>query len=256
MHIAFDIETIPDLKSGEKLYGLEGISPSDAAKAMLAERRRKIPDAVMVPLYLHQIVAISVVVRWGTDNFMIKSLGDLQSSERQLLVDFFRSIEKNPVLISWNGNGYDLPVLQYRALMHSIPSVKFWDTGEFDREAKWNNYQNRYHKCNVDLMDVMARYSGRNFAPLDDISRLLGLPGKIGVGGEGVFDAYLAGELEEIRNYCEIDALNTYLVYLRLQLIRGHYSLDQYHEENQKVYRWLGQSGKAHFQEYADAWGP
>ncbi len=256
MIVAFDIETIPDLTTGEKLYGLEGIEPKEAAKAMLAARRTRVPDAVMLPLHLHQVVAISVAVRWGENNFVVKSLGSADSSEKELVQTFFRSVDKNPTLVSWNGNGFDLPVLQYRAMYHSIQNVRYWDTGAFDREAKWNNYQSRYHDRHVDIMDVLARYSYRGVASLDDIAQLTGLPGKIGIGGASVFDAYLDGKHEEIRNYCEMDSLNTYLIFLRLQYIRGHFTDEKYQHELQKAYTWLSDSDKEHFAEYASRWKP
>ena len=254
MIIAFDIETIPDLKAGEILLGLQGIEPEEAAKAMLAARRVKAPDAVMLPLHQQQIVAISVAVRWGDDHFRVQSLGNLESDENELVKSFFRSIDKSPVLVTWNGNGFDLPVLQYRALIHSIQSVRYWDTGSFDNASKWNNYQSRYHEQHIDLMDVLARYGFRGKASLDDITKMIGLPGKIGIGGEHVFAAYLRGELAEIRNYCEIDALNTYLVYLRFQYIRGFYTKEKYIEEQERTKNWLAASKEEHFLEFSENW--
>jgi len=254
MIVAFDIETIPDLSTGEKLYGLEGIEAKEAAKAMLAARRTRVPDAVMVPLHLQRVAAISVTVRWNEENFMVKSLGSIDSDEKELVEIFFKSIDKNPTLVSWNGNGFDLPVLQYRALHHSIQNVRYWDTGTFDREMKWNNYQSRYHERHIDVMDTLARYSPRGMASLDDIAQLTGLPGKIGIGGASVFDAYLEGRSEEIRSYCEIDSLNTYLIFLRFQLIRGHFTDKEYQSEIQCVRNWLKNSDKPHFHEYLESW--
>lgn len=254
MIIAFDIETIPDTAGGQLLYDLEGLSTQEAAKAMLAARRAKWPDAAMLPLNQHKVVAISVAVRWDQGNFVVKSLGEVESTEIELISEFFRALEKHPTLVSWNGNGFDLPVLQYRALIHSIQSTPFWDTGEFDREFKFNNYQSRYHKRHVDVMDILARYQGRAVASLDDMAKLIGLPGKIGVGGAGVFEAYLDGEIQQIRDYCEIDALNTYLVYLRYELIRGGFSKSRYDAEISLVHKWLTESQIQRFMHFASDW--
>lgn len=254
MLIVFDIETIPDLDGGRKLYGLDGVDAKESAKAMLAARRTKVPDTDFLPLHQHRVIAISVAARWRKDQFEVRSLGDLDSDEKHIIQKFFAIVEKAPTLVSWNGTGFDLPVLQYRALVHSIPSVTYWDTGEFKNEFKWNNYQSRYHKRHIDLMDTLSRFQPRAFAPLDDICRLIGLPGKIGVGGDKVFDSYLDGKIQEIRDYCEIDALNTYLVYLRFELIRGNYTLQRYENEIQTVRDWLADSKTDHFQQYLSSW--
>ncbi|MGH8313311.1 MAG: hypothetical protein ACRER9_08515, partial [Gammaproteobacteria bacterium] len=39
--LAFDIETIPDVASGRQLYGLDGLSDEDAARAMFQQRRQE-----------------------------------------------------------------------------------------------------------------------------------------------------------------------------------------------------------------------
>ena len=236
------------------MYDLQGIGLEETAKAMLATRRIKVEDTNFLPLHQHQVIAISVVVRWDQNNFLIKSLGNLNSSESELIHAFFRAIEKIPVLVSWNGSGFDLPVLQYRALIHGIVSATYWDTGDFDRDFKWNNYQSRFHKRHVDVMEVLSRFQPRASAALDEIAKLIGLPGKIGVGGANVFSAYCEGKLQEIRDYCEIDALNTYLIYLRFEYIRGNYSIKQYEEELLRTRNWLAESDKSHFQEYKHEW--
>ena len=100
---------------------------------------------------------------------------------------FFDGIEKyTPQLVSWNGSGFDLPVLHYRALVHGIPGCCYWDTGENDREFKFNNYLARFHARHTDLMDVLAGYQNRAWAPLDEIAQLCGLPGKLGMDGSQV----------------------------------------------------------------------
>ncbi len=254
MNIAFDIETIPDTDGGQLLFDLQDLKTEEAAKAMMAARRAKIPDASMLPLHQHKVVAISVAARWDREGFIVKSLGDLDSTEKDLVSEFFRVVEKRPILISWNGSGFDLPVLQYRALIHSIVSTAYWDTGDFDREFRYNNYQSRFHKRHADIMEILARYQPRANASLDDIAKLIGLPGKSGVGGANVFDAYLAGQLQAIRDYCEIDALNTYLIFLRYELIRGAYSAAEYQREIELARNWLANSEINHFREYADEW--
>jgi len=104
-------------------------------------------------------------------------------------------------------------------------------------------------------MDMLAGYEFRAFAPLTEVAVMLGFPGKMGMAGDRVWDSYLAGDIESIRNYCESDVLNTYLVYLRFQLIRGHVSLDAYEVECERLRKMLSAQDKPHLQEFLAAWG-
>ena len=149
-----------------------------------------------------------------------------------LIQRFFDSIEKfTPQLVSWNGGGFDLPVLHYRSLIHGVQCARYWDMGEDDKDFKWNNYISRYHARHLDLMDLLALYTARANAPLDELARLIGFPGKLGMDGGKVWEAYQQGRLNEIRSYCETDVVNTYLVYARFQLMRGQLTPARYRQE-------------------------
>ncbi len=225
--LVFDIETVPDVVAGRKLHDLDGLSDEDTASALFAMRRAKVGHDFL-PHYLQKIVAISLVISNGKQ-FKVWSLGDEQSDEKELIQRFFSGLDKHtPTLVSWNGSGFDLPVLHYRALLHGIPAPTYWESGENQQNFKWNNYLNRFHYRHLDLMDVLAGYQNKAFAPLDDIAHMLGFPGKMGMSGSKVWDAYLAGGIQDIRNYCETDVLNTYCVYLRFELIRGVINHDEY----------------------------
>ncbi len=252
--LAFDIETVPDVEAGRRLYGLEGLTDADVARAMFARRREETGDSEFLRLPLHRIVAISTVLRRG-ETLHVWSLGEVESDEAELIRRFFDGIEKyTPTLVSWNGSGFDLPVLHYRALKHGVAAPRYWETGAEDQAFRWNNYLSRYHERHTDLMDVLAAYQGRAAAPLEEVAVLLGLPGKRGRSGAGVWEQFLAGRIEDIRHYCETDALNTYLVYLRFELIRGNLDAEQYRHETELVRRTLHESGKPHLREFLDAW--
>jgi predicted PolB exonuclease-like 3'-5' exonuclease len=225
----FDIETVPDVEAGRKLYDLHGLSDADTASALFALRHAKVGHDFL-PHYLQKIVAISLVMSHGTQ-FKVWSLGDEQSPEPELIQRFFTGIEKHmPTLVSWNGSGFDLPVLHYRALLHKIPAPLYWEIGENQQNFRYNNYLNRFHYRHLDLMDVLAGYQNKAFAPLDDIATMLGFPGKMGMSGSKVWDEYQAGNITGIRNYCETDVLNTYCVYLRFELMRGNISESEYEQ--------------------------
>jgi len=180
---------------------------------------------------------------------------DGRSDEARIVQQFFSSIDKRvPQLVSWNGGGFDLPVLHYRGLMHGVVASKYWDFGEDDREFKWNNYISRYHHRHLDLMDLLALYQPRVNAPLDAMARLCGLPGKLGMDGAGVWGAYQAGKIAEIRNYCETDVVNTYLIFLRFQLMRGALTEPQFRAESDVVRTTLRKASDPHWKEFLSKW--
>lgn len=253
--LVFDIETVPDTEGGSKLYGLEDLNPADIAAAMMARQQQKSGNDFL-PLHLHRIIAVSAVLR-SHNSVKVWSLGNTDSCEKDLIQRFFDGIEKfTPSLVSWNGVGFDLPVLHYRALLHGVCAQRYWDTGSGqDREFKWNNYLNRYHYRHLDLMDVLAAYQQRARAPLDHIATLLGFPGKMGMSGANVWEYYQReGGITDIRHYCETDVLNTYLVFLRFEVMRGNYDETRYQHECQLLADYLGKQNQPHFDEFLQRW--
>ncbi|MEE8281013.1 MAG: 3'-5' exonuclease, partial [Gammaproteobacteria bacterium] len=232
--LVFDIETVPDVALGRRLFGFEDVNDSDVAKAM-AFRQLQRQGSDFLPLYQHRIVAISVVLSSSND-LKIWSLGSSTSDEEELVQRFFDGLDKySPELVSWNGAGFDLPVLHYRSLLHGVPSPRYWEMGDEDRSFRYNNYLNKYHWRHIDLMDVLSGFQPRAKAGLNDIAVMLGFPGKLGMQGDQVWDYYQQGEIEKIRDYCETDALNTYLIFLRFQHIRGLLDQQQLQSEYARV---------------------
>ena len=252
--LVFDIETIPDTDGLKKLLELPAeTSAADVAKVAFHQRRQA-GQSEFLPHHVHRVVAISCVLREG-DNLRVWSLGNPDEPEGTLIQRFFDGIEKyTPNLISWNGGGFDLPELHYRGMIHHVVASRYWDMGDDDREFKWNNYISRYHMRHTDLMDLLAMYQGRGNAPLDQLAQLCGFPGKLGMDGSKVWDAYQEGEIEAIRNYCETDVVNTWLVYLRFQQMRGLLSAEAYQREIALVRSTLGSYTGSHWQEFLTNW--
>jgi predicted PolB exonuclease-like 3'-5' exonuclease len=145
-------------------------------------------------------------------------------------------------------------VLHYRALKHGVVARRYWENGSEDSSFKWNNYLSRFHERHTDLMDVLSAYQPRAKASLSDMAYLLGFPGKLGFSGDQVWGAYEAGNLEGIRRYCETDVLNTWLVYLRFQRMRGHLDEIECANEEARVRELLANSAESHFAEFLAAW--
>lgn len=258
--LAFDIETVPDIAGLRKLHGLgEDIADRDVAD-MAFQLRRQTTGSDFLPLHLHRVIVISCALR-ERDSFRVWSVGDAKDDEGGLIQRFFDGIEKyTPQIVSWNGGGFDLPVLHYRGLIHGVKAPRYWDMGEGDyrdsRDFKWNNYISRYHARHLDLMDLLALYQPRAFAPLDDLAQLMGLPGKLGLKGAEVWPAYQAGKLADIRNYCETDVANTYLLFLRFQLMRGALTAEQHAAECDLVRTTLAKAAEPRWKEFLQRWRP
>jgi predicted PolB exonuclease-like 3'-5' exonuclease len=256
--LVFDIETIPDVAGLRRLHGLPA-DMSDAEVAELAfQQRRAQNNSDFLPHYLQRVATISCVLRSG-DALKVWSLSEPEQDEGEIIQRFFDGVEKfTPQLVSWNGGGFDLPVLHYRGLVHGVTAPRYWDMGEGDygdsRDFKWNNYISRYHTRHLDLMDLLAMYQPRANAPLDDLAKLIGFPGKLGMDGSKVWDAYQQGRIGEIRDYCETDVVNTYLVLCRFRLMRGELSRTEYDAEVAFVRTELARLEKPHWAEYLAAW--
>ncbi len=246
--LVFDIETIPDV-AGLRALELgqnaetsplppESAAPETDAQTWAAwqTERAALGKSDMVPLHLQRVLCISCVFR-NAEGLKIRSFVDRDGcSEGQVIQSFFQAIERHsPQLVSWNGGGFDLPVLHYRGLKHGVEANRYWDMGDGgdhdSREFKWNNYISRYHMRHLDLMDLLAMYQPKNNAPLDAMAKLCGFPGKLGMSGAEVYPAWLRGEVDAIRQYCETDVLNTYLLYCRFQHMRGGFAGDEYGAE-------------------------
>jgi 3'-5' exonuclease len=250
--LVFDIETVPDVISARKLHDLDGLSDADTASAMFALRKKKVGHTFLQH-HLQRIVAISLVMHQN-NQIKVWSLGDETSSEADLIQRFFSGLEKHtPTLVSWNGSGFDLPVLHYRALLHGVQAPQYWEVGEQQQPFRFNNYLNRFHYRHLDLMDVMAAYQNKAFAPLDEIATMLGFPGKMGMSGAHVWDEYLAGNLAGIRDYCETDVLNTFCVYLKFETMRGKLTEEKYIETIEQLCHTLETQNKPHLTAFLQA---
>ncbi|MFT4581905.1 MAG: putative PolB exonuclease-like 3'-5' exonuclease [Gammaproteobacteria bacterium] len=251
----FDIETVPDVDGARRLWNIDGLDDEEVANIMFSKRQQETEGrSDFIRHHLQKIVAISCVLRVD-DRLSVWSLGDVDSPESDLIRRFYEGIERfTPVLVSWNGGGFDLPVLHYRTLFHGISAQRYWDTGADDPSFRFNNYLGRFHWRHIDLMDVISGYQGRATARLDDIATLLGYPGKIGMTGKDVWRQYLDGNVTSIRDYCETDVLNTYLVYLSFERMRGHLLDKQFDAEVTRLRSFLGGADQAHFTEFLAAW--
>jgi predicted PolB exonuclease-like 3'-5' exonuclease len=206
--IVWDLETVPDLKAAARMFALEE-EDEDGAREKLGSGFPKHP--------LHQIACIgALIARREDEGWRVSALGAPHAGERpepDLIRSFVDRIgELRPQLITFNGNGFDLPVLRYRAMVNRVPAP-----GLHVRP-----YFNRYTTDALDLCDVLSSFGGNGKTKLDEICRILGLAGKPdGIDGSKVEATIAAGNIEEVARYCETDVVNTYRLWLIHELFRG-----------------------------------
>ena len=163
--------------------------------------------------------------------------GTPDERERALLAEVSAFVGTHrPVLVTFNGRSFDLPVMALRALCHGVPM------GWYYRDASTRyRYSEQGH---LDLCDWLADHGATRSSSLDAIARLVGLPGKIGVDGSQVEGLYREGKLAAIESYCLADVAQTALVFLRFRLLQGKLAPEAYHACTQALLERLAVDGR------------
>lgn len=249
--LVFDIETIPDVSTGKRLYPtIANLSDDDALTALIALRQAE-ADTDFMRLPLHKIACLSFLWFDGND-FHLKSLSLENLSEQEILTTFLRAFDKKPVLVSWNGVGFDIPVIMYRAMHHKLSAPALFNS------AQKPDYLYRYGDMHIDLMDKTALYNGYQRQKLDTIASLCGFAGKGDTDGSQVVPMVQAGQWQKLTTYCESDVLNTWLIYLRWLILTGKTNQASYDALIDSTYGFVqslsNADGTVHHQAFLDGW--
>ncbi|MEN9579310.1 MAG: hypothetical protein RJA70_2319 [Pseudomonadota bacterium] len=141
--------------------------------------------------------------------------------EAGMLEDFTRFMDKHePCMVTFNGRGFDLPVIAARCLKHGLPFAHYYK----DRDVRYR-FSATGH---LDLMDFLSDFGSAKRSGLDVTAKLCGMPGKVGVDGKAVGPLIHAGRIDEVKAYCLCDVVQTTGVLLRTQLLRGEISRTEY----------------------------
>lgn len=219
--LVFDIETIPDVATAKKVYHLPDGSDADLLQALLAKRAQETngqSNFMKVPL--HKIVCLSFLwIDAANNQYTLKSLTAQNMDEKEIINTFLRAFNKNPILVSWNGTNFDLPVLMYRAMLHNLcaPAV-FGDHKD--------SYSARYSNKHVDVMEKLSHYQFSGRQKLDLVSVLCGFAGKQDTDGNDVLPMIQNEQWDLLSQYCESDVLNTWFVFLRWSHLVGKINTD------------------------------
>lgn len=204
--LCLDIETVPD----------EALLPQDWKSETFPK-----------PIW-HEVVAISFVeaaiqvdAATGHETYLAlqcRSGGEPDWDERRLLRSFWKFFASGHYrLVTWNGRGFDVPVLLLRAMMYGIPAAAYFTRGD-----RWSGYGQRYSaEWHADLLELTSGHGASMRMGLDDVARAIGLPGKGGEHGSKVSEMIGRGEIERVRSYCETDCLNTAGAFYRYMYLCG-----------------------------------
>lgn len=202
-YLVLDIETIPDREVWNPPEPTTGI------------------DRPFPPPFAHRPIVLGVM--WLDEDYTCKRINTIGEGkdERGMMTDFVEFMgSRRPNLITWNGRGFDLPVLTLRALKHGLNCAWYF---------KGKDYRYRYSEDgHLDLCDFLADHGAGRQTSLDGAARLIGLPGKTGVDGSQVEGLYHAGQIEVLRRYCLTDVAQTAFLFLRYRLLTGDFDRDGY----------------------------
>ena len=221
-----------------KIYGEQLIFNADKSKILnhklLSLRAMEIfkekTGSEFLPVCFHRVVSISAVMADGFGRFLRVSTLDGEN-ERDKIAKLLTFIEDfNPRLVSFNGRGFDLPMIMARAMCYDLSAAAYFETNDRDNnKSKWENYRSRYDgRFHLDLLDHISDFGAVRGLKLDHICASVGLPGKYDVHGDQVLQLYYAGEQAKIDEYCRSDVLNTYWLFLKYELLRGKITKDDY----------------------------
>lgn len=258
--LVFDIETVADIDAARRIYPqLADLNDADTLSALTAIRTQEAGHDFM-RLPLQRIVCISALyIKDG--KLSLFSLTADKFSEKDMLAKFFRAfsdLETLPQLISWNGSGFDIPVLIYRAMQYDLSAPWLFEEGERIKNMRFDNYVNRFHTRHLDLMDRFSQYGASRREAMDIVASLYGLPGKTDVDGSMVGALVSSGDWQTLSIYCESDVMNTWLIYLRWLRLTGKLSSPDFDAWQQQSYDYLAKytqaDGSPRHQEFIADW--
>lgn len=224
----FDCETVPDTALLRRVYGYRG-SDLDVCKAAFWDQKEA-SGSEFLPVMFHKVVAISAVMADEFGRFLRVSTMKGEN-EQEILAKFINFInEYNPRLISFNGRGFDLPMIMVRSMRYNLSCPAYFESDNKElNKNKWENYRSRYDgRFHLDLLDHISDFRAVSGLKLDTLCASLNLPGKYDIHGDQVMQLFFAGEIAKINEYCESDTLNTYWLFLKYELLRGNLTKDDY----------------------------
>ncbi len=176
------------------------------------------------PLSFH--IPISIAAGQVNDERVLTAVETLQEidyGEEALVRTFWQRLERFPgTVVTFNGRNFDLPVLELQALKYACAAPRYFGGKARNRYAEEGHY---------DLYDFLTNFGAHRLrGGFNALAKMIGLPGKTGIDGSMVQQLWEEGQLAEIHRYCRQDVIQTYFLFLRVELTRGRLSPAQYEQ--------------------------
>ena len=258
-YLIFDIESVADPELVAKIhYAGKEIEPQAAVRLYREELLSATANkSDFIPYTYHLPVAVAVAKVDGDYQLMdLVVLDEPQFRPHEICSLFWRGWKhyEYPALVSFNGRGFDIPLMELTAFRYGI-SIPAWFALD---QKSYDQPRHRFNlKSHFDLCDILTNFGSSRFhGGLNLAANLLGKPGKMDVQGNMVQDLYDAGEVARINDYCRCDVLDTYFVFLRTMVLLGNLSLKREQELVRQTKEWLQQRLEVPaFALYLEHWG-
>jgi len=245
-HIAFlvfDIETVVDgrLVQRVRFPDQPELTPAEAValyRKQISEQTGGKSDFIPHTFHLPVSVAIAKV---GKDFSLheVVTLDRPKFRPQVIAKQFWKGWQAygQPTFVTFNGRFFDLPVMELACFRYGL-AVPDW----FKLDGpSYTQPRNRYNQhAHFDVQDVITNFgAGHVNGGLNLCAQLLGKPGKMGTKGDMVQTLWEQGEHQRIDDYCICDALDTYFVFLRLQVLLGRIDVAKESERVQQAKAWI-----------------
>lgn len=255
--LVFDIETVPD---GELISRIRYPGEQLEAQAAIEKYQQELLETKgsdFIPQTYH--LPVSVVIGKVNSRYELVdlvALDEQQGRSHIITQHFWKGWEKyRATLVTFNGRGFDLPVMELAAFRYGISLEKWFEINRKSFDQPRNRFNLRSH---FDVQEVLSNFgASRMIGGLNLMANLIGKPGKMDVAGDMVHELFNAGKLQRIHDYCRCDVLDTYFVFLRTSVLAGNLQLDQEQQVVRKTREWLESRCEEYpiYQQYLDNWG-
>jgi predicted PolB exonuclease-like 3'-5' exonuclease len=260
-YFVFDVEAVGDGDLIARVkYPRNDCTPGEALTAYRAELMADTGKDVLPPTF---VLPVAVAVAKVSADFRLIDLVTIDAPlyrPHAIVRDFWKGWNAygRPTFVTFNGRGYDLPVMELCAFRYGIPLPAWFNVDDKSFEQRRNRYNPAAH---IDLMDLMSNFGAtRLTGGLNLLANLIGKPGKTGVEGSQVQGLYDSGRSAEINAYCACDVLDTYFVFLRTRVLLGRLPLDEEKKIVNETHAWLesraNEPAYAHYLEHWGDWAP
>jgi hypothetical protein len=225
-----DIETRIDKNLARAIYFPHAEVSEEKAYTQARTRLQQEQGNDFFPLSFH--IPISIAIGQVNDERVltaVETVDESDYSEESIVRTFWQRLERfSGTLVTFNGRSFDLPVLELHALKYGCQAQRY-----FSGKAR-NRYAEEGH---FDLYDFLTNYGVHRLrGGFNLLAKMIGLPGKTEIDGSMVQQLWQEGRLGDIHRYCRHDVIQTYFLFLRVELIRGRMTPEQYeHAQGQSV---------------------